>query len=39
MFNKRNKRKGQSTVEYIILVTAVIGVAIAFLLTPNQGLQ
>jgi hypothetical protein len=29
-----NKRKGQSTVEYIVLVTAVIGVAIAFLLSP-----
>jgi hypothetical protein len=29
-----NKRKGQSTVEYIVLVTAVIGVTIAFLLSP-----
>ena len=52
MFNKRYKhkaehkspRKGQSTVEYIILVTAVIGVAIAFLMngpfktTMNQSL-
>ncbi len=26
----RNQHKGQSTVEYIVLVTAVIGVAIAF---------
>jgi hypothetical protein len=32
MFDKR--KKGQSTVEYIVLVTAVIGVAVAFLLSP-----
>jgi uncharacterized protein YpmB len=35
MFNK-HKRKGQSTVEYIILVTAVIIVAI-FFLTSSTG--
>ncbi len=42
MFNKRKQlqksvaRKGQSTVEYIVLVTAVIAVAIAFFLAPNN---
>ena len=28
--------KGQSTVEYIVLVTAVIGVMIAFLIIPRN---
>ena len=32
-------RSGQSTVEYILLVTAVIGVMIFFLTKPNTGLQ
>lgn len=31
-----NKRRGQSTVEYIVLVSAVIAVAIAFFLAPNN---
>ena len=35
MFNKR-KHKGQSTVEYIVLVTAVIAVLIAFLVSPGS---
>lgn len=35
MFNK----KGQSTVEYIVLVTAVLSVAILFLTNKNAGLQ
>ncbi len=34
-----NKRKGQSTVEYIILVTAVVSVAILFLVNPNSPFQ
>lgn len=38
MFNKQ-KRKGQSTVEYIILVTAVIVVAIFFLTSPSGPFQ
>ena len=33
------KTKGQSTVEYILLVTAVIGVMIFFLTNKNGGLQ
>lgn len=33
------KDKGQSTVEYIILVTAVIMVAIVFLATRNSPFQ
>ena len=33
------KTKGQSTVEYILLVTAVIAVMIFFLTTKNSGLQ
>ena len=37
MFRKRS-RSGQSTVEYILLVTAVIGVMI-FFLTNSNGLQ
>ena len=41
MFDNRKKvsqrqRKGQSTVEYIVLVTAVIGTAIAFLIAPSS---
>ena len=36
MFNKRKKQcAGQSTVEYIVLVTAVLAVAIAFM--TNSG--
>ena len=30
------KKKGQSTVEYIILVTAVVAVVIAFVVLPNS---
>jgi len=33
----RRKKKGQSTVEYIILVAAVIGALIVFLPTTFQG--
>jgi hypothetical protein len=33
MKNPQNKKKGQSTVEYIILVAAIIGALIIFL--PN----
>ena len=33
------KTRGQSTVEYILLVTAVIGVMIFFLTNKNSGLQ
>ncbi|HOD12850.1 MAG TPA: class III signal peptide-containing protein [Candidatus Omnitrophota bacterium] len=33
---KQSNRKGQSTLEYIILVTAIIAVAIVFL-RPQQG--
>lgn len=40
MLNKRtvykNFKSGQSTVEYIVLVSAVIAVAIAFLNGPNS---
>jgi hypothetical protein len=35
---KKNKR-GQSTVEYILLVTAVVSVGIIFLTNKNTGLQ
>jgi len=35
MFLKKSQH-GQSTVEYIILVTAVIGLIIAFLIAPNS---
>ena len=38
MFNKQ-RRKGQSTVEYIILVTAVILVAIFFLTSSGGPFQ
>jgi hypothetical protein len=31
MLNRKNKRKGQSTLEYIVLVTGVIVVLIIFL--------
>jgi len=34
-----NKRKGQSTVEYIVLVTAVLSVAILFLTSPTGPFQ
>ena len=34
-----NKRRGQSTVEYIVLVSAVIAVAVAFFLSPQSGFQ
>lgn len=30
------KKKGQSTVEYIILVTAVVAVVIFFVVVPNS---
>jgi hypothetical protein len=33
---KNRKRKGQSTLEYIILVTAVIVVIISFLVSPSS---
>jgi hypothetical protein len=33
---KNRKRKGQSTLEYIILVTAVIVVIISFLVSPQS---
>ena len=33
------KTKGQSTVEYILLVTAVIGVMIFFLTNKDAGIQ
>lgn len=40
MFNiVKNQRKGQSTVEYIILVTAVVSVAILFLTNPSGPFQ
>ena len=32
----RNRQKGQSTVEYIVLVTAVIVIIIAFLIGPTS---
>ena len=35
-FKKARKHSGQSTVEYIILVTAVIGVIILFMTGPNS---
>jgi len=34
----KNKR-GQSTVEYVLLVTAVVAVMIAFVTKPGSGLQ
>ena len=34
-----NNKKGQSTVEYIVLVTAVIAVIIAFATSNNGGLR
>ncbi|MFA6378508.1 MAG: class III signal peptide-containing protein [Candidatus Omnitrophota bacterium] len=34
---KMRNKKGQSTLEYIILVTAVVAVAIVFLRPNNQG--
>ena len=33
------KKKGQSTVEYIVLVTAVVGVAIAFMMSNGSPFQ
>lgn len=33
---KQGKRKGQSTLEYIILVTAIVAVAVIFL-RPSSG--
>jgi uncharacterized protein (UPF0333 family) len=36
MVNKNRKKKGQSTLEYIILVTGVIAILIIFL-RPNGG--
>ncbi len=38
MFRLKN-RKGQSTVEYILLVTAVVAVMILFTTNKNSGLQ
>ncbi len=38
MFRLKN-RKGQSTVEYILLVTAVVAVMIMFTTNKNSGLQ
>ncbi|MCP3685703.1 MAG: class III signal peptide-containing protein [bacterium] len=37
MSKKNNKKKGQSTVEYILVVTAVIATLIVFL-NPSGGL-
>jgi uncharacterized protein (UPF0333 family) len=37
MVKKNGKKKGQSTLEYIILVTGVIAILIIFL-NPNGGL-
>ncbi len=34
-----NKQRGQSTVEYIVLVSAVIAVAVAFFLAPGNQFQ
>jgi hypothetical protein len=41
MLNNKGKsnRRGQSTVEYIVLVSAVIAVMIVFLTNKNTGLQ
>ena len=36
---RKGQRKGQSTVEYIILVSAVLAVAILFLTNSNSGFQ
>lgn len=36
---RSSPRSGQSTVEYIVLVTAVLSVAILFLTNKNTGLQ
>jgi Flp pilus assembly pilin Flp len=38
MFRKM-KTKGQSTVEYILLATAVVAVLILFTTNPNTGLR
>ena len=35
----RKKKKGQSTLEYIILVVAVVAVLVGFLATSNGGFQ
>ena len=35
-FKKAREQSGQSTVEYIILVTAVIGVIILFMIAPGS---
>jgi len=37
MVNKNRKKKGQSTIEYIVLVTGVIALLIVFL-NPNTGI-
>ena len=39
LFRVESRGSGQSTVEYVLLVTAVIGVMIFFLTNKNQGLQ
>ena len=36
MFRMLRKKKAQSTVEYILLVTTVIGVVILFLVSPTS---
>ncbi len=36
---KTNLKRGQSTVEYIVLATAVIAVIILFVASPNGGFQ
>ena len=35
----KNKKKAQSTLEYVLLVTAVIVVAISFTMQSNSGVQ
>ena len=34
--NFKNTKKGQSTVEYIVLVGVIIGVAVVFMASPNS---
>jgi Flp pilus assembly pilin Flp len=34
---RKNKKRGQSTVEYVLLMTAVVAVIIAFVSTKNNG--
>ena len=37
MFNKQKRMQGQSTVEYIVLVTAVLAVVIMFMVSGGSG--